>query len=616
MIEHRKRRYSVFLFFNLQPDRMRCFMKRYRPDKQGIKVLMAAALGKVPADLVVKNARLVNVFTGEVLPDTAVCVKDKWIAYVGTDASESIGPETRVIDAAGKVLAPGFIDGHTHLACLFTPAEFIRHAAPGGTTTVVSETMEAYPVGGLEGVFDVMASFAHQPIKIFGTAPAMASTSRAAAGVDAADLAKILDLEDVLGLGESYWQAVLQEPNVFVPEMVETAGRGKTLEGHSAGARGRKLCAYLAAGISSCHEPIKAEEVLERIRLGMHVMIREGSIRRDLAEIAKIRDLSIETRRVILCTDGISPGDLLEKGYMEYVVQKAIDSGFDPVTAIQMATLNVAEHFRIEGIVGGIAPGKCADMILLPALETISPEMVISNGQVIAENRTLLVEPRVHRYTAASRRTVHLSEPVAPDLFAIACDAGKEKTEVRVIEMISDLVSKERHLPVSVHKGRINADPGADLLKVSAVDRAKNPGKVFTGLIRGFGLRNGALAASSAWDTSDIIAVGASDRDMAGAVNRVCELQGGAVLCVDGTVVEEIPMPVLGIISELPMEELVRRQAAMNRTLAELGCPLVDPLLTLVALTGAAIPFFRICEEGLVDFKTGETAGVFVDENP
>ncbi|MCF8080905.1 MAG: amidohydrolase family protein [Desulfobacterales bacterium] len=590
-------------------------MRRHRPNPQEIKLLMAAAMGKIPADMVIQHAKLVNVYTGEVLDDTTVCVKGKWIAHVGKAAPVLIGTDTKVIDAAGKVLAPGFIDGHTHMVWLFSIPEFIRYAAPGGTTAVVAETMEAYPVAGIDGVLDVMASFADQPIKIFGTAPTMVSTSRAAAGVAPEDLERILSLDDVVGLGESYWQAVLQDPDRYLPEMAAALDRGKTLEGHSAGAKGGKLSAYLSTGVSSCHEPITAEEVLGRIRLGMHVMIREGSIRRDLAEIAAIRELSIDTRRLILCTDGISPGDLLEKGYMEYVVQKAIDSGFDPVTAIQMATVNVAEHFRIDGIVGGIAPGKCADMVLLPALEKISPEMVISNGQVIAENGTLLVEPRVHRYTTGSRRTIHLSVPVAPDLFAIACDAGKEKTEVRVIEMISDLVSKERHLPVSVHEGRINADAGADLLKVSAVDRAKNPGKVFTGLIRGFGLKNGALAASSAWDTSDIIAVGASDQDMAGAVNRVCELQGGAVLCVDGSVVEEIPMPVLGIISDLPMEELVWRQAAMNRTLAELGCTLADPLLTLVILTGAAIPFFRICEEGLVDFKTGETVGIFVNEN-
>lgn len=591
-------------------------MKRYRPSEAQIKVLMAVALGKASADLVVENANVVNVYTGEVLENTSVCIKEKWIAYVGKNAAESIGPKTRVIDGAGKVLAPGFIDGHTHLVWLFSIPEFVRCAAPGGTTAVVAETMEAYPVAGLDGVLDVMASFAGQPIKIFGTAPTMVSTSRAAAGVDPEDLESILALEDVLGLGESYWQAVLQDPDRYLSEMAAALSRGKTLEGHSAGARDKKLCAYLAAGISSCHEPITAAEVLERIRLGMHVMIREGSIRRDLAAISEIRKAGIDTRRLVLSTDGISPGDLLEKGYMEYVVQKAIDSGFDPVSAIQMATLNVAEHFGIGGIVGGIAPGRCADMVLLPALDRIEPEMVVSDGIVIAENGAMVVEPRGHTYTEASRSTILLPEPITPEHFAISTGAKETTVKVRVIDMITDLVSKEVHLDVTAKGGAVFADPGKGLLKVAAVDRRISPGKTFTGLIRGFGLKKGAFAASSAWDTADIVAVGAADEDLAAAVNRIAALQGGAVLCVEGKAVEEIPLPVLGIISDLSMKELAAKLSSLNQALSGLGCPFPDPLLTLVALTGAAIPFFRICEEGLVDFKTGETVGIFVDENP
>ena len=591
-------------------------MKRYRPNPEEIKLLMAAAMGKVPADLVVQHAKLVNVYTGEVLEDTTVCVKEKWIAHVGKEAPVLIGTDTKVIDADGKVLAPGFIDGHTHLVWLFSIPEFVCYAAPGGTTAVVAETMEAYPVAGVDGVLDVMASFAGQPIKIFGTAPTMASTSRAASGVDPEDLEKILSLEDVVGLGESYWQAVLQDPDRYLPEMAAALDRGKTLEGHSAGARGGKLSAYLAAGISSCHEPITAEEVLERIRLGLHVLIREGSIRRDLAAIAKIKDTGVDTRRLVLSTDGVGPADLLEKGYMNYVVQKAIDSGFAPVAAIQMATLNAAEHFGLDSLVGGIAPGRCADMILLPALDRIEPEMVICSGRVIAENGRLVVEPRDHVYTEANRNTIHLPETANPGQFAVPAGAQEGTVKVRVIDMVTDLVSKEVHLEAPVEGGTVCADPENDLLKVAAVDRRIAPGKTFTGLIRGFGLKKGALAASSAWDTADIVAVGTSGEDLAAAVNRIRALQGGAVLCVEGRVVEEIPLPVLGIISDLSMKELADKLSAMNRALSDLGCSFPDPLLSLAALTGAAIPFVRICEEGLVDFKTGKTAGVLVDENP
>jgi adenine deaminase len=255
-------------------------------------------------------------------------------------------------------------------------------------------------------------------------------------------------------------------------------------------------------------------------------------------------------------------------------------------------------------------------MVLLPSLTRIEPEIVISNGRVIAENGALAVEPRVHAYTEANRNTVRLPEPLSPERFAIGTSGKGETVKVRVIDMSTDLVSKEVHLDVPAKGGAIAADPANDLLKLAAVDRRISPGKMFTGLIRGFGLQKGAFAASSAWDTADIVAVGAADEDLAAAVNRIAALQGGAVICVEGKVVEEIPMPVLGIISDLSMKELADKLSAMTRALSNLGCPFPDPLLSLVALTGAAIPFIRICEEGLVDFKTGETMGVFVNENP
>ncbi len=325
--------------------------------------LMDVAQGRQPADLAIINARLVNVYTGEILENQAVCTCEETIAYVGPDGGVADNAAT-VIDAAGATLIPGLIDGHTHVAWLFTAGEFLRFAAAGGTTTVITETLEPYPVAGIDGVRDFLASLKDQPIKFFATAPAMVSTSRKAMAIEQADLEDLLTRDDVVGLGESYWQGVLQNRDLFTPIFETARAHGKTLEGHTAGARDGKLQAYAACGVSSCHEPIRAEEVLDRLRLGIHVMIREGSIRRDLAEIAAIREVLPDTRRLILTTDGISPADLLEMGYMEYLVQKAIDCGFDPVVAVQMATLNVAEHFGLDDRIGGIAPGKYADLVL------------------------------------------------------------------------------------------------------------------------------------------------------------------------------------------------------------------------------------------------------------
>ena len=580
--------------------------------KKDIRQLMRVALAQEFADLAVVNSRLLNVYTGELLEGLAVCTKGSWIAYVGKDTEKKIGPQTEIIDAAGKMLVPGLIDGHTHLAWLGSVAAFLEPIMAGGTTALVTESLEVYAVAGLAGVNDFLAALSDQPIKIFSTAPFMASISRRAHGIDSADLNELLSREDIVGLGESYWQTVLQKPDLAVPTLEAALHTGKTLEGHTAGARGDKLAAYLAAGISSCHEPITAGEVLERLRLGIHVMIREGSIRRDLEAIAAIKDSGVDTRRLILVTDGLSPQDLTEKGGMEFVVRKAIDRGFDPIVAVQMATLNVAEHFRLDTVIGGIAPGRSADMLVIPDLRTFRADIVISNGKVIARQGRLLAEPRRHRYLPASLTSVLLPNDVQPTDFEIAAE-GTTRVRVRVIEMVTDLVTKETVLDLSVIDGRINADPGRDLAKVAAIDRTHVPGKIFVGLMKGFGLKNGALACSAAWDTSDIIVAGVGDGDMAAAVNRIRELQGGVVVVADGTIEAELPLPVFGLMSEETLQRVAAKLAEVKSSVSRLGCPFPDPLLTLVTLTGAAIPYLRICEEGLVNLKNGATVGLFAN---
>ena len=590
-------------------------MQNYRPNQEESKRLMDVALGCAQAELALINARLLNVYTGEVLDNSQIAVMGNWIAYVGRDASAAIGPQTEVIDVAGQTVIPGLIEGHTHLVWFASISEQLRHLIPRGTTTVISETLEAFPVAGAQGVIDVLDSFRDQPIKVFGTAPAMVSISRAAEGMAPDVLERLMARDDILGMGESYWQALIHRPEFLLPAYQTALRHHKTLEGHSAGASEKKLNAYVAAGISSCHEPITAEEVIDRLRLGMHVMIREGSIRRDLETIAKISQSGIHTRGLILSTDGLTPGDLIAKGGLDFVLQKAVDCGIDPVSAVQMATLNVAEHFGLDPITGGIAPGRCADMLVIPDLHTIVPQCVISNGRVVAEKGRLRAAPRRHAYTPENRRTIGLNKKLGAEDFAIPVETNAEACHVRLIKMVSDLVTKEAIVQMPVSAGHLQIDVNQDILKIAAIDRTIKPGKRFTGLIRGFGLKRGALAASNAWDTSDLMVVGADEADMALAVNRIIELQGGAVLCAGGQVLEEIALPVLGIIADLSLEDLAQRLSAITAAAADLGCTFRDPLLSLVALSGAAIPFLRICEEGLVDLKTGRTLGLFVESN-
>lgn len=581
---------------------------------EGARRIINVTLGREKADLALLDATILNVFAGEWLEGCSVSVKGEWIAYVGDDPGDTIGRDTHVIDAGGKTILPGFIDGHTHLLDQFyTVDEFLRHAMVGGTTTIITESMEAFQVMGYEGVIDFLESLSDQPIKLFATAPAMGSTSKRAQGIPKGTLKKILSRDDVLGLGESYWQKVVGEPGEYFPLFQEALQLGKRLEGHSAGAKGRKLMAYSASGISSCHEPINADEVLERLRLGMHVMIREGSIRGDLDSIATIRDAGIDFRRLMLATDSVSPGDLLEKGYMEYVVQRAIDCGFDPIHAVQMATINVAEYFSLDGIVGGIAPGRYADMVVVPNPRDIAAEYVISKGQIIAREGELLSSPRTHAFKEKSRNSIQLKRSLQASDFAISIKDTAKDVKVRVIDQVTDLVTKELIVSMPVVDGEIRPDVSRDILKVAAIDRRFSPGKTFVGLIRGFGLRTGAIASSKAWDTSDIIVVGENDGDMSLAVNRITALKGGAIVCAKGRILVEIPLPVFGIISDLPIEMLAGKIEEIRSAVKELGFPFDDPLLTLNTLTGAAIPFLRICEEGLVNLKDGHTVGLIVN---
>ncbi len=574
--------------------------------------IMDTALGKKNPDLVVKNAELVNVYTGEIQKNACISVCGDRIAFVGTGDDFIEGPDTKIIDAKGKIVIPGLIDGHNHLAWFVTPSEFLRYAVKGGTTTIITETMEVFPVAGEKGVEDFMASMKNQPVKIFSTAPATSSISSNVAGMSREVLHKFLLKDEILGLGESYWQTVFQSPENFLPAFEETLKKGKTLEGHSAGARGRKLAAYTGLGISSCHEPINADQVLERLRLGIYVLAREGSIRSDLEAIAPIKDMGVDLRHLCFASDSITPKELMENGYMENILQKAINKGFQPLDAIKTVTLNVAEHFGISDHVGGVAPGRYADMLIIPDINTIEPEYVISCGKVVAENGKLLVQPKAHEFKEKSKHSVNLPKKIFDRDFAVSVANKSDSVKVRVMELITDLVTKEKIVSFNVVDGEIIQDIEHDILKVAAIDRNLNPGEYFTGFLKGFGMKSGAFAATGAWDTADIITIGTNDKDMAFAVNRVHELNGGIVVCENEKIIMELGLPVFGLLSELPIEKVADMTERINKKVQDMGCRSNDPLLTMITLTGAAIPYIRICEQGLVNLKDGKPADLII----
>jgi len=577
--------------------------------------LMKVALGEAEADLAIVNGDIVNVYTGEVLTGDTILVKGDKIAYVGKNASKSIGSSTQVIDATGKTLIPGLIDGHTHVGYLCSASEFLRYAMKGGTTTVITELMEnAFPLG-YQGIVQFLRAVKNQPIKFFIVVPPMATISPIAKehATTINELRKLLRRKEVIGLGEAYWNQVIEGDQRILDLIMETKKSGKKLDGHSAGARDNKLQAYFASGISSCHEPVSVEEIMERLRLGVFVLIREGEIRGELEAISKIKDENIDFRKLAMSTDGMGPRQLITDGYMEFVVQKAIAFGFKPVTAIQMATINVAQHFGIDDFIGGIAPGKHADIVIIPDLRTIQAEYVISNGQVIAKNGQLVVQPREYAYPKSMQNSIHLPKNFDANDFAIPVESGRSQVKVRVIDQITNLLTREALVDFPVSDGLLRSDASKDILKVAAIERLYLPGKTFVGFIRGMGLKHGAIATSTAWDSCDIIVVGANEADMAQAVNRIKELDGGIVVYAGGKILAEISLPFGGIFCTQPLETIAHKLDDIRQAATNLGCTWPDIRITLSILSTPAIPFFRICEQGLVDLRQNRFVDLIAD---
>ncbi|HKZ50134.1 MAG TPA: amidohydrolase family protein, partial [Dehalococcoidia bacterium] len=425
--------------------------------------LMRVAQGREPADLVVRNGRILNVYTGEIHEGWALAAKGERIAYLGPQEAAPVGPATQVIDAEGQVAIPGLVESHTHLIARCSIEEFLRYAVPGGTTTIVTEVIEMGSVLGLKGIMAPIEAMSNQPIKIYFTAPPLVGLApfMEKTRPSLEEYRRLLARPDVVGTGEAYWgSVVLREDREVLDLLAAAREAGKVVEGHSAGARNQKLIAYGAAGASSCHEPINAQEVMERLRLGIHVQMREGWIRQDLEAIAPIWGQIADTHRLSLATDAVEPSDLLRHGYLEKNLQKAIDLGLDPVKAVQMCTVNPAEHFRLDQDLGALAPGRYADLILLPDLKTIRARLVVSNGRVVAVDGRMVVEPRRPIYPPELYHTVMLPRPLsAQDFLVPAPSPSNRSAEVRAIEMVTDLVTQETQVELPIVEGYLSPQP-------------------------------------------------------------------------------------------------------------------------------------------------------------
>ncbi len=574
--------------------------------------LVRVARGDAPADLLVTGGTVLNVYTEEWLR-ADVAVAGARVAAVGPHLAALAGPQTERVDAAGRVVVPGFIDGHTHADSLLTIPELLREAIPRGLTALVTEMGQPAAALGAPGARWFCAVLAAQPIHAWATAPVIAylttddGTGRPVVGEG--DLGELLERPEVLGLGEIYWHRLVPEPQRLLPLIERARGLGKAVEGHGAGARGSRLDAFVAAGVGSDHEPITVSEAVERLRRGLTVLVREGSIRRELDTIAAVARAGVSLRRLAVASDGLWPPDLLARGYMDGIVQRAIDLGLPPVTAYQMASLNVAEHFGLDGDVGGVAPGRYADLLVLPDARTVRPAVVVARGRVVARDGRCLVPLPAAALPAGLHRGLRPG-PTDPESFRVA--ATGEAAAVRVIRTEGQVRTFADEAGLPVRDGTVEPDPGRDCCLAAVLD-PRGTGLRGLGFVRGFGLRAGALASSVSFDTADLVAVGASRRALAAAVRRVVDL-GGGLVAVDGegAVRAELPLPVGGFASPRPLAQVAAGLEAFAAAARGLGSGLANPLLALETLTFQAIPDLRLTTRGLLDVRRRERVGLLL----
>ncbi len=572
--------------------------------------LIAVAMGRMPAETVIRNAKLINVCTGEIQADVDVAIACGRIALVG-DADGCIGPDTRVLDASGAYIAPGFLDGHMHVeSSMLSAGEYARAAIPHGTVGIYMDPHEICNVLGTAGVRLMIEESARSPLKTMVTVPscvpAVPGFEDTGAAVTPADIREMMTWDAVVGLGEMMnYPGVLQGDAAVLQELEETLRADKTITGHwSTPEVGAPLSAYAAAGIRCCHESTTAESALAKMRLGMYAQLREGSAWQDLhAVCGAITAKKVDSRFACLVTDDTHPHTLLEKGHLDYLLRRAMEEEIDPITAIQMVTINTATCFHMEDELGSIAPGKCADIVFLDSLETMGVTRVLIDGEIVAENGRVTFDLAPFAYPAWATDTMHVGERITPETFAVpAPDWAGETVDTRVIEVMPARAGTyARRLRLPVTAGRVEANTEMDVLKVFVFERHKATGKHGAGFVKGFGIRCGALAQTVAHDAHNLLVVGTNDADMALAANTLIDCGGGLCAVADGKVLGLVPLPIAGLMDDRSAEEMAARVAALTRAWGEVGCTLPSPFMTLGLISLACIPELRLTNRGYVD---------------
>ncbi len=581
-------------------------------------------MGRQPADLVVRGGRWVCVQSGEILPDTDLAVAGGRIAYVGEDARHTIGDHTTLVEADGRHLVPGLLDGHMHVeSSMLTITEFVRAVLPHGTTGMFIDPHEIANVFGLEGVRMMVEEAARQPIHVWvqmpSCVPSAPNLETAGATLGPTEVAEALRWPGVIGLGEMMnFPGVILGADSLHAEMAETRAAGKVIGGHYASFDlGLPFHGYLAGGAQDDHEGTRLEDAVARLRQGMKVMMRLGSAWHDVAEqLRAVTELGLDSRHFLLVTDDSHAATLLEEGHMDRVLRHAIQNGADPMVAIQMATLNTAEHFGVATDVGQIAPGRYADLLLVPDLKTFAVDTTIAKGRVAAEAGGLRIVLPEFEYPAKVRASVHLAGELKPEDFGLPAGLNG-RVRANVIGVIENQ-APTRHLRLDLRPvaGQLTTDRSQDLAKVALIERHRGSGRIQVGLVQGFGFQVPcAVASTVAHDSHHLLVVGTDEASMAVAANELARVGGGQIVVRESTPIVLVELPIAGLMSDEPAERVANKTRQLLQAFRDCGCTLNNPNMQLSLLALVVIPELRISDKGLIDVNRFEVLSV-VEREP
>ena len=578
------------------------------------RALVDTAMGRVPADLVIRNGKWVSVQSGEIIPDSDIAIKDGHIAYAGDDARHTIGKKTEVIDAKGRYLVPGLLDGHMHVESgMVTVTEFVRAVAVRGTTGMFIDPHEIANVFGLKGVKLIVDEAQKQPIHVWvqmpSCVPSAPGLETPGAHIGPKEVAKAMKWKGIIGLGEMMnFPGVFMSDKNMLDEMSVTHAAGKTIGGHYASPDlGIPFHGYAAGGAEDDHEGTHLEDAVARVRQGMKAMLRYGSAWFDVAsQVRAITKLFLDSRHFLLVTDDSHAQTLAHDGHMDRVLRHAIEQGLEPITAIQMMTINTAEHFGVAKEMGMIAPGRWADVALVKDLNNFKAEMVIAKGQVIAENGKWKVSLPKFTYPSWATDSVHLKRKLKAEDFRLLASSPNGRgrgVRANVIGVIENQ-APTRHLTFDVQpiNGEIKVDIKRDLAKIALVERHKGTGGVTMGLVSGFGFTaKCAIASTVAHDSHHMIVVGTDEESMAVAGNSLARSGGGQVVVKNGKVIGQVELRIAGLMSNEKAEVVAKKAETILKGFKSCGCKLNNPNMQLSLLALVVIPELRISDKGLVD---------------